>query len=440
MHILLVNTRHYFGGGDSTYTFHLADLLRSHGHAVSFFAMQGPDNLPDANADLFVSHIDYRALNRRKSALSALKVLVRSVYSTEARARFSRLLDRVKPDLVHLQNIHAHITPSVIFEARRQGIPVVWTLHDYKLICPNSHFLVDQSNTICEACRGGRFWQAARQRCKKGSFLASSMASLEAYAHRAMHIGDHVDAFLCPSTFLRIKLHENGFQPLKTHHVPLFLPQDNFRQSPEDDGYLLFLGKLEPLKGIYPLIEAARLAPQVRVVLAGRAEEPLASHLAGMLPANVTYAGFQSGEALNQLKRRARAVVLPSLWYENQPFGILEAFAIGKPVIASDLGGMRELVGDNQRGLLVAMGDVGELVSAMTSLHGNPGRSRALGQSAFQYALETHSPAAHYGRLMDIYRDVLPWTSISAGQEFPILSGSVDSGSDIPGIPVETHP
>ena len=405
MKVIIANTLHFREGGASNYCFHLADLLRSHHHEVCFFAMQDIDNLPDPNSDLFVSFINYRSLNQKKNIKNGLQVLSRAIYSTEARRKFSLLVDRVKPDIIHLQNIHAHITPSIILEAQKRGIPVVWTLHDYKLICPNSHFLIDQTSEICEACRGGNFWRATQKRCKKGSVLASGMASLEAYAHQLINIRQMVDAYLCPSNFLRQKLLENGYPLAKTHHLPLFLPAENFQHSEQDDGYLLFLGKLEPLKGIFPLVEAARLAPQVKLILAGRAEEAVLSQL-GELPPNVKYVGFQSGRALDELRQKARAVVLPSIWYENQPLSILEAFALGKPVIASDLGGMSELVGNNERGLLVPPGNANELAIALKWTIENPLNAQAIGDRAYNYATNIHAPDVHYQKMVELYQSL----------------------------------
>ncbi len=407
MRILIANTRHYYGGGDSTYAFNLAALLRERGHVVNFFAMQGAANLPDPNTDLFVSHVDFRAMNKHKNPAAAWRVLARSIYSTEARRKFTHMLDRVRPDIVHLQNIHAHITPSIILAAKKRGIPVVWTLHDYKLVCPNSHCIVDQTGQICEACRGGRFWQAVQKRCKKGSLLASGMASMEAYAHRWMRVRENVSAFLCPSSFLRNKLLENGFDPRKTIHLPLPLPEKALERTSDDRGYMLFLGKLETIKGILPLFEAARLAPNVPVIAAGRVEEPLKSQMASLLPPNVSYAGFQSGSELAELQRGARALVFPSLWYENQPMSILETFALGKPVIASNLGGMRELIGANERGLLVPMGDAAALAQAMTWMSDHPQEAHGQGEKAFQYAVENHSAENHYQRMMVIYQEAI---------------------------------
>lgn len=406
MRVLIVNTRHYAGGGDSTYAFNLADMLRANGHTVSFFAMQGPRNVADSNADLFVSAIDFRALNQNKTPLSALRVLTRSVYSLEARQKFARMLVRVNPDIVHVQNIHAHITPSVILESVHRSIPVVWTLHDYKLLCPNSHFIREPGGEICEECRGKVFIQAARRRCKKGSLQASSMAAIEAYTHRIMRVNDRVSAFLCPSGFLRDKLIQYGFDMGKTVHLPLPLPKDSFHPGTASDGAILFLGRLEPRKGIYSLLEAARLAPRVKIILAGHVEEPLKSRLPDLLPPNVVYAGFQSGPDLLQLQRESSALVFPSIWYENQPMSILETFALGKPVIASDLGGMRELIGAEERGKLVPAGDAHALAEALIWLTEHPQDARRMGENAYQYATQYHSPESHYERVMRIYAKV----------------------------------
>ena len=403
MKILLVNTYHFRGGGDSTYTFNLADLLRSKGHEVAFFAMQDARNFPDPNSDLFVSHVDFRELNRNKSLVTGLKTVGRVIYSREAQRKFRELLNRFKPDLVHLQNIHAHISPSVIFEAKKHDLPVFWTLHDYKLICPNTHYYMDHTGELCEACGRGLYYLAILKRCKKGSLLASGVAALEAYAHWLLQVRDRVDAFLAPSLFLRNKLIDRGFPPEKVQHLPYLLPPEMFNECSENQGYLLFLGKIEPIKGIRPLLAACRLVPEVKLILAGRVEESFASELPTLLPPNAHYAGMKQGEELRQLLHDATAVVVPSLWYENQPFSILEAFAAGKPVIASDLGGMSELVGDGDRGFLVAPGDVESLARIMARVSKCPPELREMGAAAKEYALREHGAERHYQALLRIY-------------------------------------
>lgn len=413
MNIVSVNTRHCYGGGDSTYNFNLAKLLRDKGHSVTFFAMQDSRNLPDPNSDLFVSYIDFRDLNRSKNPINGVRVLARSIYSVEARKKFSKLLDRFQPDIVHIQNLHAHITPSVIFEAKKRGLPVVWTLHDYKLICPNSTFMIDKSQEICEACRGGRFYSPIKNRCKKNSLLACVMISLEAYVHRILRVCDYVDAFIAPSNFLKSKLLENGFPADKVFHNPLFLPEsllvNRKDNEPFRDDYFLFLGRLSNDKGINHLIEAGRLLSDrnIKIVLAGRVEEPLRSELSRLLPPNVEYVGMKSGGELDDLRKNCKAVLLPSIWYENQPFAILEAFAFGKPAIGSDLGGIRELVGNNERGILIKPRSPESLADAIVELNNDHITCKQMGEKAYQYVMENHTPEKHYQKLLKIYEQVI---------------------------------
>jgi glycosyltransferase involved in cell wall biosynthesis len=190
------------------------------------------------------------------------------------------------------------------------------------------------------------------------------------------------------------------------HHLPLFLPQNLFWDGEQSQDHFLFLGRLEALKGINILIDAARKTKEVQVVIAGSVSEPLANQLLKTLPENVNYVCMKHGQELNDLIHNAIAIVLPSICYENQPFSILEAFAAGKPVIASDLGGMTELVKHGERGLLVKPGDSIELAAAMGWAVEHMESMKEMGRNARQYALKIHSPDNHYQSLMDIYVQV----------------------------------
>jgi glycosyltransferase involved in cell wall biosynthesis len=402
MKILIVNTRHFHGGGDSTHSFNLSALLRQKGHQVAFFAMQDPRNLPDPNHDLFVSHIDFHHLNNGKSLGTSLKVASRVIYSLEAHRKFRRLLDRFPADVIHLQNIYHHITPAVIQVARQRSIPVVWTLHDYTMVCPNSYLFNDATEEICEACGPLRYYPAVLNRCKKGGVLPSTLAALETYVHKAFHLLDYVSFFLAPSRFLKAKFLQGGVSAQRLVHLPYFIPDDHFRLNGRDQGYLLFLGKLDRVKGIFPLLKAAHLS-RVPLVLAGRADEDLKRQLPEFLPATTQYVGFQNREAVKHLLAGARALVLPSIWYENQPFVILEAFAAGKPVIASDLGGMTELLEGGERGLLAAPGDAESLAAAMELIYSRPEKALAMGQRAQEYARRVFGSEAHYEATRRIY-------------------------------------
>jgi len=405
--ILLVNNQHYYGGGNSTDYLNTASLLRENGHEVAFFAMDSGKNLADPNADLFVSHIDFLELNGQRNLANSLKVLARVIYSREAKKKFGQLLERVQPDLVHLHNIHHHLSPSIIYAAKRRGVPVIWRLHDYKCICPNTRYLIDRTGEICEACSKGYYFPAIFRRCKKDSVLASTMAVLEKYAHDFLNIHRHIEYYLAPSRFLRRKYLQQGFPEEKLKYLPLFVPEEMFQRGGSDEGYFLFLGGVNALKGIFPLLEAVRSLPQTRLLLAGGVQEPLAGRLAELLPPNAEFLGMQGREEVRRLLAGARALIVPSIWYENQPFVILEAFAAGKPVIASDLGGMTELVKQGERGLLAPPGDGQGLAGAMKRLWDDPAWAVEMGHQGQEYARQRHSAQTHYRNLEEIYQETL---------------------------------
>ena len=410
MRVLIVSPYHYPGDGVATYAFSLSELLKRSGHETAFFAMEDERNLPDPNSDLFVSHIDFIELSRHKGVLAGLTVLGRVIYSREARRKFGKLLDRFHPDVIHTQGFQHFMSPSIIFEANKRRIPVVHTLHDFKMICPNTSMINDRTGAVCEACKSGRYYMPVIKRCKKGSLAASTVASVEAYADVFMGVRGRISAYISPSEFLRNKFIEHGFPEGNLHHIPNVLSEDTFTEDVTGGDYILFIGRVDPLKGVRELIQASRQTPEVQVKIAGRIAPSMADEVPSSLPSNVEYVGLKSGNELRSLVAGALALAVPSTWYENQPFSILEAFAAGKPVIASDLGGMTELVRQRERGVLVQPGNVEELAEAMRWMWSHPGELHVMGQNARQYVRMEHSEDQHYARLMEVYRRALTAT------------------------------
>jgi glycosyltransferase involved in cell wall biosynthesis len=201
MRILMVQTFYYPRGGDSTYMLGLSKLLEEHGHEVVPFGMETPHNLATPYAEYFVSEIDFPSLLGRRSPRAAWRVLTRSVYSGEARRKIAALCEAAKPDIAHFHNIHAHLTTSIIGPLRKRAIPIVWTLHDFRLVCPNTSFL--SHSEICERCLPNRFYHAVLQRCKKGSLPASAVAALTSVYDRLSRVPSRIDRFITPSVFRR---------------------------------------------------------------------------------------------------------------------------------------------------------------------------------------------------------------------------------------------
>lgn len=407
MRVVLVNTGLFRGTGANNHVLDLRDLLRQAGHEVAAFGMTDPRNEPFPDADLFVSPIDFRQLNQKKSPRAAARVLGRAIYSREARRGFARLLDRFKPDIVHCHGLHAHLTPSIILAARQVRVPVVWTLHDFKMLCPNTHLFNDRTGAVCEECLGGRYHRALVNRCKKGSLLASGVAAFEAVAHRIMNVRQRVSMFLCPSRFLHDRLVAEGFAAAKVRHLPNFVPDAWFETPANDGGFFLQSGRLEPQKGIGTLLAAARLAPEISLTVVGPHPGLPVSKWLEQAPPNVRVFAPRQGEALRKLVAQCRAVVQPSTWYENQPLSVLEGYALGKPAVVSDLGALPEIVNRGEFGLVVAPDDPAQLAAALRRLNADPEETARMGRHARRHADTAYTATAYLERLLASYTEVV---------------------------------
>jgi glycosyltransferase involved in cell wall biosynthesis len=406
MRILMVQTFYYYRGGDSTYMLSLSKLLEEKGHEVVPFAMEHPMNLSSPYARFFVSHIDFPELLRGRSPVGAWKVVSRSIYSGEARAKIAALADEAKPDIAHFHNIHAHLTASIIAPLRARRIPIVWTLHDYRLICPNTSFL--SNGEICDRCLPNRFHEAILQRCKKGSLAASFVAMLTTWYDRLARVPTRVDRFITPSNFLREKLVRGGFDPAKITTVPNFVDLSAYRGLPEKD-YFLYIGRLSQEKGLDILIRAVAALDEGRLLIVGTGpeEEALRRLTRELGTSRVEFAGYKSGDELKALLAESQFVVLPSRWYENLPFAVMEAFAASKPVVASRIGGIPEMIEDGVDGLLVPMGDGAALAASLRRMLRDRAARVEMGRRGREKAERLYDREGHYRRIMGIYREVL---------------------------------
>ncbi len=401
----MVQTFYYPRGGDSTYMLSLSKLLEEKGHEVVPFAMENPRNLPSPYARFFVSEIDFPELLRRGSPAAAWKVATRSVYNGEARRKIAALVDEVKPDVAHFHNIHAHLTASIVSPLRKRGVPIVWTLHDYRLICPNTSLL--SRGEICERCIPNRFYQAILQRCKKGSRAASCVAMLTTLYDRFERLPSRIDRFIAPSDFLRSKLLEGGFDPARIDCVPNFADLAGFAGLPEKD-YFCYVGRLSHEKGLDVLIRATASLDAGRLLVVG--DGPEAENLRALareLGANrVEFAGYRSGEELKRIIAESQFVVLPSRWYENLPYTVMEAFASSKAVVASRIGGIPEMVDDGVNGLLSPAGDAGALADSLRRMLGDRRKREEMGRRGREKAERNYGREKHCGEIERIYREV----------------------------------
>jgi glycosyltransferase involved in cell wall biosynthesis len=401
--VLLLNTYHYPRGGSETHAFALAELLRSHGHEVRFFGMDHPQNLPSEDSPFWVSEIDFGQLNRSRTPRAAWKVLGRTLYSRESRRQLDRLLATWMPDVAHIHNIHGHISPSVLDSLVAHRVPVVWTLHDYRLLCPATHFL--SRGLVCEECRGHRYWKCAVNRCKRGSLAASSVAALEATVHRYLRIQSKVSVYIAPSEFLRSKFIEFGYPADKVIFVRNFLPEqlESFPSNPA--GPAAYIGQLAPWKGVEAAVSAVASLPGRRLtIVGGGPDRDRLDHAVDRLGVRdrVNFTGPVDRSGVLDALAECAFVVVPSVWYENCPYSVMEAQAAGRPVIASRIGGLPELVSEGQNGLVVAPADAEALAGAMKLLWEDGPLVDRLSAGAACTSAE-YAPDAYYRSLMEVY-------------------------------------
>lgn len=328
----------------------LVKLLQTQGHEVSVFAMRHPENLLWPDSDLFVSHVNFE---HPRTLREKLRAAGRMFWSFESARKFGKLLDRMKPDLVHAHNIYHQLSPSILREAKKRGIPVFMTLHDFKLIAPN--YLLYADGQVSERTKPKKFWKIIPQREIKHSFAASTLCALEAYLHQVMKVYEkYVDVFITPSQFMAEKIREYGINAKRIEVIANFMPQRELPAS-ADRGYALYFGRLAKEKGVDVLLEAWRELSDIPLKIAGTGPEELrlrqlASSITG---SQIDFVGHLNNHALDELIAGARLVLFPSRWYENQPMSLIEAFRFKKPVIASRLGAIPELVHDEKGGHLV---------------------------------------------------------------------------------------
>jgi glycosyltransferase involved in cell wall biosynthesis len=402
--ILHVNKYLYRRGGAESYMQAVASLQQGAGHEVAFFGMDHPDNEPQLYADHFPAYLELEPAP--SSTVGKATGFARMVWSTSARRGIDAVVADFGPDVVHLHNTYHHLSPSILGPLARRRIPAVMTLHDYKLACPTYRFL--DKGEVCQACLGGHFTQAVRRRCKDGSLGSSAAMAAELAIHTALRAYRHVQVFVCPSRFMAGRMAAAGVFPDRLRWLPHFVSAVSEPLAMDASGAVVFAGRLSPEKGVDTLIEAVgRVTGPVRLDVAGEGpdRERLEAVAARVGEGRVRFLGRLASEAMDALIGEALAVVLPSRWYENQPMIVLEAFARGVPVVASNLGGTPELVRHGTDGFLVPPDDSAALASALQPLLSDPARARAMGKTARERAVTDFAPDVHLARLDRVYAE-----------------------------------
>ncbi len=404
--LLNVNSYHYRRGGSDAVYFEHAALLASQGWENGFFSMQHPKNEATPWSRYFVDELEFgHSYTLRQKLAMAAKV----VYSFEAQRKLRALLQDFPADVAHLHCIYHHLSPSILPVLREAGVPVVLTAHDLKIACPAYKML--NAGGVCERCKTGSVLNVIRHRCVRDSLGASAIVAVESGLHGLRGPLDsyrrHVSRVVAPSRFYVEKLVEWGWPREQLCYIPNYVDAAALEPQYEPGDYLLYFGRLAPEKGVATLLRAAAQAG-VTLKLAGTGPEDEAlRRLAAELGADAQFLGFQSGQTLHGLIRGARAVVLPSEWYENAPMSVLESFALGKPVLGAQIGGIPEMIEPGLSGWTFASGEVAELAERLREIRATPdARIAAMGRAARDTVVQRFHRAGYLQQMLALYAEL----------------------------------
>jgi glycosyltransferase involved in cell wall biosynthesis len=398
--LLTINNYHYRRGGADVAYLDQSDLFRRNGWEVASFSMMHPQNLASPWSSYFVKEIEFGG---DYSRLRVLENSVKSIYSLEAAAKVRALVRKVRPNIAHAHNVYHHLSPSVLGAIKAEGVPTFMTLHDLKLLCP-ARTMWTHGQT-CEACKGGRLRNVIKRTCMKGSLALSALIYVESTVHQGLHTYQrNVDKLIAPSQFILGKFLEWGWPAQQLVHIPNFVDVTRFVPNFTAGRAFLYFGRLSDEKGLITLVKAAALARVPLWLVGSGPEEQELRALAESSGADVTFYGFKTGDALWDLVRAARAVVLPSECYENAPMSILEAYAVGKPVIGARIGGIPEMVRDDETGCLFESKNVAALADVLARVAGlDASIVEQWGREGRSWIAQEFSSERYYDRLVDLY-------------------------------------
>ncbi len=374
----MINKFLHPNGGSETYIFKLGECLKEYGNEVQYFGMEHENRCVGNNVGAYTSNMDFHG----GSKLSKITYPVKTIYSIEARKKIRKVLDDFQPDVCHLNNFTYQLTPSIILEINkwrkdnRKTCKIVFTAHDYNLVCPNHMLNNPLTHENCESCLGGHFKNCIKGKCIHSSTAKSIVGAAEAYFWNAKGVYKYIDKIICCSKFMKRIMDSNPLFAKKTVVVHNFVDDLKYEYK-EKENYVLYFGRFSEEKGIRTLLEVCKELPEVKFVFAGSGalEDEIRK-----VP-NIECVGFKSGKELHNLISKAKFSVYPSEWYENCPFSVMESIMFATPVIASKIGGLPELVQDGVNGILFEYKNKNDLKNKISELWNDDKKSAELSEN-----------------------------------------------------------
>jgi glycosyltransferase involved in cell wall biosynthesis len=401
--VLLVNKYLYSRAGAETALLHTRDLLLANGHEVIDFAMTHPENLSSRYEGFFAPSRSYDG-----GGAAAVAQRVRdgaaTIYSVGARRALVRLLNTVRPDVAHLHNIYHQLTFSIVDELASRGIPMVQTIHDWKIACPA--YTLFTEGAPCRRCPESNVLKAVRHRCVKDSVAGSSIAAVEAAVAHKRGSYHRVATYIAPSDFARSVVMLAGIPAEQVRRLTYLFPREELAPTSQLPREPLFFhaGRLDETKGVRQLLAAFAATPaNARLEVAGWGALEDEVRAAAARDARITFLGRLPRETVLERLSHSRALLLPSIWEDNCPLIMLEAQARSTPAIVSDRGGPREFVRDGEHGFVIDPEDTATFARRIADMTEDAETGAALGARGHQRLLAEHDPDLHYRDLMTIY-------------------------------------
>lgn len=395
----MINKFLYPNGGSETYIFKLGEYLQSQGHEVQYFGMEHEGRCVGNRVNAYTSDMDFHG----GSKLAKLTYPIKTIYSSETRKKIRQVLDDFQPDVCHLNNFNYQLTPSMILEIKKwekqsgHKCKIVFTAHDYQLVCPNHMLNNPNTHENCEKCLGGHFMNCTKGKCVHGSTAKSAVGTMESYFWKMNGAYKHIDTMICCSEFMKSKMDSNPLFARKTVAIHNFIDKVEWKDVQKKE-YVLYFGRFSDEKGIGTLLKVCKELPDIQFVFAGTG--PLEETVNGI--SNIKNVGFQKGEALEKLIREAQFSIYPSEWYENCPFSVMESQMYGTPVLGANIGGISELIQVGNTGELFESGNKGELKKQIQKLWNDRKLIAQYSENCKDISFDTI--AEYYEKLMAIYQ------------------------------------
>jgi len=426
MKIVLVNYRYFISGGPERYYFNIKEIFEKKGHEVIPFSVKSVRNVPNDYEQYFLDIVDdevYFARAKKKTPMMIVKSFSRMFYSLEAKRKMRKLIREQKPDVVYIMQMHNKISPSIVYTAKAEGIPVIHRISDFQYMCPNALFYNDKIG-VCEDCLNGKRINCIKNRCVLNSALYSGIKMVAKWVHDMMGITKKIDQFIVPSEFTYEKLHEYGIPYEKLNHIPTFFNLKERDPKVEYRPFVLFVGRIEKQKGLMTLVKAFEKLPYELKIIGfsnDGYEDELKKYLGRPINGdlnveesctygkngNIHFLGKKPFEEIVPYLKTCLCTAVPSEWYDNFPNALIESYAFKKCVIATDFGSLQYMVEEGKTGLKFKYADIEDFRIKIRWMFEHQSEARQMGEAGYKLVETIYSPGAHYEKLMQVMKKVI---------------------------------